>query len=189
MVFHPSTQWGTKWQQTACCRCHPLQRSSPGTSTPTQQTYPTSLTSILSPGSGGWETLSLNLCSLHCRHVDLGNKSERKSFNKDGQVEVASSSPRSRKMMKFVAVSLNFTIRMKHVRIADNVLSLKCTAEVWELYWRTSEVSVTVSPSPSTWFSAHAPTFSSSTSSLLTSFSNLPSSVTLVLVLLSFEQF
>ena len=55
--------------------------------------------------------------------------------------------PDSRRLASFVALSLNFTLRPEHVRREDRVLSLKCTAEVMELYWRTSEVSVTVSPS------------------------------------------
>ena len=59
-------------------------------------------------------------------------------------------------MGKFVAVSLNFTVKEKHVRQAEGVqgvLSLKCTAEVLDLYWRTSEVSVTVARTPELWFS------------------------------------
>lgn len=66
---------------------------------------------------------------------------------------------------QFVAVSLNFTIKEKHVRQVEGVeggLSLKCTAEVLELYWRTSEVSVSVARSPRVWFS---PALSSSSSS------------------------
>ena len=55
--------------------------------------------------------------------------------------------PERRRLGSFVALSLNFTLRPEHVRREDRVLSLKCTAEVMELYWRTSEVSVTVSPS------------------------------------------
>ena len=137
----------------------------------TRQTSPTSRINTLSPGSRLLyeqdQIDRLYTFLLLFRHIDMENESHRKSFDKDGQVDVVSK-PRTRKMTKFAAVSLNFTIRSKHVSVADNVLSLKCTAEVLELYWRTSEVSVTVSPSPSTWFSAHSPTFSSSSSSSMT---------------------
>ena len=59
-------------------------------------------------------------------------------------------------MGQFVAVSLNFTITEKHLRSlagSPGVVSLKCTAEVLELYWRSSSVSVTVSRAPAVWYS------------------------------------
>ena len=67
-----------------------------------------------------------------------------------------------RRLGSFVALSLNFTLRPEHVRAEDRVLSLKCTAEVLELYWRTSEVVVTVSspPGPRNWLAGTGPAFS-----------------------------
>ena len=59
-------------------------------------------------------------------------------------------------MGQFVAVSLNLTLTEKHVRAvagSPGVVSLKCTAEVLELYWRSSSVSVTVSRAPAVWYS------------------------------------
>lgn len=61
-----------------------------------------------------------------------------------------------RTLGQFVALSLNFTITEKQLRSgADSpgVVSLKCTAEVLELYWRSSSVSVTVSRAPAVWYS------------------------------------
>ena len=59
-------------------------------------------------------------------------------------------------MGQFVALSLNLTLTEKHVRPvagSPGVVSLKCTAEVLELYWRSSSVSVTVSRAPAVWYS------------------------------------
>ena len=59
-------------------------------------------------------------------------------------------------MGQFVALSLNLTLTEKHVRSvagSTGVVSLKCTAEVLELYWRSSSVSVTVSRAPAVWYS------------------------------------
>ena len=50
--------------------------------------------------------------------------------------EDLTSGPERRRLVRYVAISLNFTIRPEHVRREDRVLSLKCTAEVLELYWR-----------------------------------------------------
>ena len=90
----------------------------------------------------------------HFRHVDIGSRDHLGNLTER---------PESRRLGSFVALSLNFTLRPEHVT-EDRVLRLKCTAEVTELYWRTAEVSVTVSPlSPRNWFSSHTPghTFSS----------------------------
>ena len=78
---------------------------------------------------------------------------------------------------RYVAVTLNFTIREKHLRLEDNVMSLKCTAEVMDLYWRTSEVSVAVTLTPRNWYAPHIPVFS--TSSLMSSSKILSILVTL----------
>ena len=59
-------------------------------------------------------------------------------------------------MGQFLALSLNLTLTEKHVRAvagSPGVVSLKCTAEVLELYWRSSSVSVTVSRAPAVWYS------------------------------------
>ena len=83
--------------------------------------------------------------------MDIGSESSRDHLGN------LTERPERRRLGSFVALSLNFTLRLEHVT-EDRVLSLKCTAEVTELYWRTAEVSVTVSPpSPKNWFSSHAP--------------------------------
>ena len=80
---------------------------------------------------------------------------------------------------RYVGVTLNFTIREKHLRLEDSVMSLKCTAEVMDLYWRTSEVSVSVARAPRNWYSPHIPVFSSSP--LMSSTRSLSVVVTLIL--------
>ena len=104
--------------------------------------------------------------------ADTSHTSAQYTLTRNIDPHIAGNQTSGRQTMgQFVAVSLNFTItenHMKEVAGSDGGLSLKCTAEVLELYWRTSEVSVVVSRSPRVWYSPALSTSSSShTSNLL----------------------
>ena len=66
----------------------------------------------------------------------------------------------------FVSLTLNFTIEEQHLNQQDNLISLKCSAEILDLFWRTSEVSVTVRPASRNWYFQNISVFSSSSSTL-----------------------
>ena len=59
----------------------------------------------------------------------------------------------------YSVLKLNFTVKHKHLAHTEGGLSLKCTAEVLDLYWRSSEVDTQVASLPITW---SLPTFSHS---------------------------
>ena len=46
----------------------------------------------------------------------------------------------------YSVVKLRFPIREKHFRTGDRQLSLKCTASVIDLYWRSTEVKMLIRP-------------------------------------------
>ena len=60
---------------------------------------------------------------------------------------------------KLSVLKLNFTVKRKHLKMTEGGLSLKCTAEVLDLYWRSSEVETQVTSLPGTW---SMPSFSNS---------------------------
>jgi hypothetical protein len=60
---------------------------------------------------------------------------------------------------KLSVLKLNFTVKPKHLAHTAGGLSLKCTAEVLDLYWRSSEVTSQVKSLPGTW---SLPAFSNS---------------------------
>ena len=59
----------------------------------------------------------------------------------------------------YSVLKLNFTVKHKHLAHTEGGLSLKCTAEVLDLYWRSSELETQVSSLPGTW---SMPSFSNS---------------------------
>ena len=59
----------------------------------------------------------------------------------------------------YSVLKLNFTVKHKHLAHTEGGLSLKCTAEVLDHYWRSSEVDTQVVSLPITW---SLPTFSHS---------------------------
>ena len=51
----------------------------------------------------------------------------------------------------YSVLKLNFTVKHKHLAHTEGGLSLKCTAEVQDLYWCSSEVDTNVASPPITW--------------------------------------
>jgi len=51
----------------------------------------------------------------------------------------------------YSVLKLNFIVKRKHLKMTDGGLSLKCTAEVLDLYWRSSEVATQVTSLPHSW--------------------------------------
>ena len=84
--------------------------------------------------------------------------------------EAGVTAPGQRPLSRYTCLTLNLTITDQLLATGGSVLSLKCTAEVdryfWsvikyfsrgqvlELYWRTCEESVSVSPAPRSWYSS-----------------------------------
>ena len=54
----------------------------------------------------------------------------------------------NKKPAQYSILKLKFIVKNKHLKGTDGGVSLKCTAEVLDLYWRSSEVSVHVSSVP-----------------------------------------
>ena len=91
--------------------------------------------------------------------------------------EAGVTAPGQRPLSRYTCLTLNLTITDQLLATGGSVLSLKCTAEVdryfrlaanifglssnifprgqvLELYWRTCEESVSVSPAPRSWYSS-----------------------------------
>ena len=64
-----------------------------------------------------------------------------------------------RNQVPYSVLKLNFTVKPKHLAYTEGSLSLKCTAEVLDIYWRSSEVETQVTSLPGTW---SMPAFSNS---------------------------
>ena len=114
--------------------------------------------------------------------------------------EAGVTAPGQRPLSRYTCLTLNLTITDQLLATGGSVLSLKCTAEVdrlaanifglpsnisprgqvLELYWRTCEESVSVSPAPRSWYSS-----SSSASGRGSVFSSAAASAPLSLSLLA----
>ena len=106
----------------------------------------------------------------------LSNQSLTRNRN-DSSLEL------SNNWTKYSTLELDFKIKEKHIIDTNGKLSLKCTAEVLDLYWRSSEVSVTVTSIPRPWFS---PDFSIS-SAVSCQLSNYYLSISIAFYIINFK--
>jgi hypothetical protein len=79
----------------------------------------------------------------HSEASRITHSDKRIRFNKNRH--------QKRNQVPYSVLKLNFTIKAKHLANTEGCLNLKCTAEVLDLYWRSSEVESRVTTVPNTW--------------------------------------